>query len=596
MTKNKLYKTTFLILFLAFLISSGISQKDTKFSPRIQGAFETRGPGEKFTAWIYFKDKGPGMLQKMEEARLTLNIKSMNRRLRHGLEELVDEYDLPVYQPYVDAIEPFIDKFRHTSRWLNAVSVETTGSSLELISGFQFVSEIDEVLTYTYRDPIPDPQTEPSLDPFPETSPLEPLLFDYGMSLTQVKQLKVPALHDMGYTGRGVLICMLDSGFNNLGHEALDHLDIVATWDFLNGDSNVFYEEGQLGSGDHGTNTLGVIAGYEPGQLIGPAFGASFLLGKTENGDLSWERHIEEDHWVAGAEWADSHGADIISSSLGYRDVFTHGEEQYSWQDMDGNTTIVAKGANIAASRGILIVNSAGNEGLSLSHQNTLISPADSAYVLAAGAINPQGRRVFFSSYGPTADGRIKPDVMAMGDSVYSAGPNALDEYELVDGTSFACPLIAGVAALLLEINPSWTNHDIMTAMKSTASQSDSPDNSNGWGIVNAQEAAFYPLKSIHAPDLFSLRRLANDYGFFIQFVDQLSWAPNPRNADQVVFYRLYAKQLGTPGQTFVLLAEMDPQTFSFLRRGFLEDENFLYKITSVSATGQESDPNYALQ
>jgi subtilisin family serine protease len=400
----------------------------------------------------------------------------------------------------------------------------------------------------------------------------------------------------MGYSAQGVLICMLDGGFNNLGHEALDHLDIQATWDFLNGDPNVFDEEGQMGSGDHGTNTLGTIAGYEPGELIGPAFGANFLLGKTENGDLDWERHIEEDHWIAGSEWADTLGADIISSSLGYRDQFSHGEEDYSWLDMDGNTTVVAKGANIAASRGIMIVNCAGNEGPSLSRRNTLVSPSDSAYVLAAGAVNSQGIKANFSSVGPTADGRIKPDVMAMGDSVYSASPSAPDEYEIVDGTSFSCPLVAGVAALILEINPSWTSQDIMTAIRSTASQSASPDNSNGWGIVDAQKAAFYPLKSIHAPHLFTVSRVENNYGFFIQYMDQLAWEPNPRNGDQVVSYRVYAKQLDTEDQSFVLFAEVDAQTISFLRRGLLAEEDFLYKITSVNASGEESDPNYTLR
>jgi subtilisin family serine protease len=386
---------------------------------------------------------------------------------------------------------------------------------------------------------------------------------------------------------------MLDSGFNNLGHEALDHIDIVDTWDFVNGDPLVYDEPGQMGNGNHGTRTLGTIAGYEPGELIGPAFGASFLLGKTENSD--WERHIEEDHWIAGAEWADTLGADIISSSLGYRNEFTNGEVDYSWQDMDGSTTVVAKGANIAASRGILIVNSAGNEGPSLSHRNTLVSPSDSANVLAAGAVNSQGGRASFSSVGPTADGRIKPDVMAMGDSVYSAAPNAPDAYAQVDGTSFSCPLVAGVAALVLEINPSWTNQDVMNAIKSTASQSASPDNGYGWGIVDVQKAAFYPLKSIHAPKLFTVSRSENNYGFFVQYMDQLAWEPNPRNGDQVVAYRIYAKQLDT-GDSFALLAEVDAQTVSYLRRGLLEEEDFLYKITSVNANGEESDPNYALR
>jgi len=594
MIKTKLFKTICLILFLSIVITSGngISQKDEKISPRMQRSFEKKGHGEKFIAWIYFRDKGPGKLQKMEEVRMTLNLKSLNRRLRHGFEALVDEYDLPVYQPYVDSIKLYVRRIRHMSRWLNAVSVEATSQSLEMIAQFRFVKKVDEVLVYTFRDPV----IEKKIKPVPQAPLAKSMLFDYGASFTQVEQLNVPALHNLGYSGRGVLICMLDGGFSNLGHEALDHLDIVATWDFLNGDPHVFDEEGQMGKGDHGTNTLGTIAGYEPGELIGPAFGASFLLGKTENGDLAWERHIEEDYWIAGSEWADTLGADIISSSLGYRDRHTHGEEDYSWQDMDGDTTVVARGANIAASRGILIVNSAGNEGISRSGQNTLVSPADSDYVLAAGAVNSQGGRVRFSSVGPTADGRIKPDVMAMGDSVYSASPNGLAEYELVDGTSFSCPLVAGVAALILEINPSWTNQDIMTAMKSTASQYESPDNSNGWGIVDAQKAAFYPLKNIHAPLLFTVSRLENNYGFFIQYMDRLAWAPNPRNGNQVVSYRVYAKQLDSQDQSFALLAEVDALTFGFLKRGLLEEENFLYKIISVNANGEESDPNYTLR
>jgi subtilisin family serine protease len=587
MIKTKLFKTICLILFLSLIITSGMSQKDEKISPRLQHLFGKKGQGENLVAWIYFRDKGPGKVQKMEETKLTLNIRSLNRRLRHGFEDLVDEYDLPVYQPYVDFVKQYVQKIRHTSRWLNAVSVEATRQSLEAISQLRSVKKVDEVQVYTYSDPVIEPRTEPVR----KALLTEALVFDYGPSLTQVDQLNVPPLHNMGYSGRGVLICMLDGGFNNLGHQALDHLDIVDTWDFVNGDPQVFDEEGQMGSGNHGTRTLGTIAGYQPGELIGPAFGASFLLGKTENSD--YERHIEEDHWIAGAEWADKLGADIISSSLGYRDQFSQGEGNYSWLDMDGETTVVAKGANIAGSRGILILNSAGNEGRSQSGLNTLVSPSDSDNVIAAGAVNSQGNRAGFSSIGPTSDGRIKPDVMALGDAVYSTASNGAAEYELVDGTSFACPLAAGVAALILEINPSWTNQDVKTALKSTASQSGSPDNLNGWGILDAQKAAFYPLKRLHAPQNFAVSRIENYYGFFVQYVDRLTWDANPQNGGQVTSYRVYAKQLDIQDQTFTLIAEADAQTFSILMRGLLAEENFLYKITSVNDSGEESDPNY---
>jgi serine protease AprX len=592
MTKDKIFKSIGLILSLVFVAAIGISQKEEKITPRLHKAFGRIGQGEKLVAWVYFRDKGPGKLHKMEEVKMTLSLQSLDRRLRNGFEALVDEYDLPVYQHYVDFIQRYVRKIRHTSRWLNAVSVEADRQSLETIAQFRFVKKVDEVLSTTFREPVAGPKN--AGEPLTKTPIAEPLVFDYGESFTQVDQLNIPALHSMGYSGQGVLICMLDDGFNNLSHQALDHLDIVATWDFVNNDPNVFDEEGQMGNGDHGTNTLGTIAGFHPGKLIGPAFGASFLLGKTENSD--YERHIEEDHWIAGAEWADTFGADIISSSLGYRDQFTDGEANYSWEDMDGESTVVAIGANIAASRGILIVNSAGNEGLSSQGQNTLVSPSDSDFVLAAGAVNSQGRRTSFSSVGPTADGRIKPDVMAMGEDVYTAAPTAVDEYEYVNGTSFSCPLVAGVSALVLEANPSWTNEDIATAIRATANRSESPDNGYGWGIADALEALSCPLKDLSAPRDFTVSRAANDYGFFVQYMDLLKWAPNPRNGDRVSAYRIYARQLDSQDPSFELLAEVDSQAFSFLRRGLLGEETFLYKITAVGAGGEESNANYARQ
>ncbi len=280
---------------------------------------------------------------------------------------------------------------------------------------------------------------------------------------------------------------MLDAGFNNLQHEAFQQLTVLHTWDFVNNDSVVSDEPGQMGSGNHGTYTLSTLAGFKEGQLIGPAFGAGFLLAKTENTDS--ERHIEEDNWVAGAEWADSLGADIISSSLGYLD-FDAGEGDYTWEDMDGNTTIVTIGADIAASRGILVVNSAGNEGSATPPQNTLVAPADGDSVLAVGAVTSGGLRAPFSSMGPTADGRIKPDVMARGVATYCASPNQPNEYVTVSGTSLSCPLVAGAAALVLQASPGITNMQIIDALHQTASQANTPDNQYGWGIINAYEAA----------------------------------------------------------------------------------------------------------
>jgi len=577
------------ILLLTISIAHAISNKDNKISLRLLNLISQRGDQSEFTAWIYFKDKGPNLHQKMEAVRMSLNPRALQRRLRHQrFDHLIDKYDVPVSKSYVEKTRIYVSRIRHVSRWLNAVSVEARGYDLKEIAQFPFVIRIDKVRTYTFREPVIDriTQTVKSFQIPGEHT------FDYGPSFSQLEQLNVPILHDMGYSGNGVLICMLDSGFNNLTHEALNHLDIVTTWDFVNNDPNVFDEFDQMGNGNHGTNTLGTIAGYKPGQLIGPAYGASFLLGKTEN--TAWERHIEEDHWIAGAEWADDLGADIISSSLGYRYCFTHGERDYTWEEMDGKTANVTQGANIAASKGILVVNSAGNEGAALPPENTLIAPADSSQVIAVGAVDSVGAKVSFSSMGPTADGRIKPDIMAKGVEVYTSDTQGMDDYDFVNGTSFSCPLVAGVAALILEINPSWTNMNIMDALKLTANNSTIPNNRVGWGIVDAFKATFYNLKNIFPPSNFSVKRIENNYVFFVQYVDRLSWTSNPRNMSQVKYYHIYARRLSAQNQTFELIAELNNQTFSFERRGLLSDETFLYKITSANEAGEESDPDFA--
>jgi subtilisin family serine protease len=359
--------------------------------------------------------------------------------------------------------------------------VEIKKASIYDIAALPFVKKID--LVHKSVRPLPEVVENPTL---PSQNNDGTTILDYGPSFTQNNQINVPALHNLGYDGSGVLVAMLDAGFNNLQHEALVHLNILHTWDFVNGDSIVWDEPGQMGTGNHGTYTLSALAGFKENRLIGPAYGADFVLAKTENTD--YERNIEEDHWVAGAEWADSLGADIISSSLGYRD-FDPGQISYSWQDMDGNTAVSTIGADIAASRGILVVNSAGNEGPASPPQNSIIAPSDGDSVMAIGAVNSSGNRAGFSSMGPTADGRIKPDVMAMGVDTYCASPFSPSGYFGVNGTSLSCPLVAGAAALVLQVNPTWTNMEILEALRNTADNASNPDNAYGWGIINAYAA-----------------------------------------------------------------------------------------------------------
>jgi subtilisin family serine protease len=266
------------------------------------------------------------------------------------------------------------------------------------------------------------------------------------------------------------------------------------------------------------------MAGFKPGQLIGPAYGASVLLARTEN-DAS-ETPLEEDNWVAALEWADSLGVDVISASLAYLE-YDEGFADWTWEDMDGNTTVVTQAADHAVSLGIVVVNSAGNRGLPLVGQgNSLMAPADGDSVLTIGSVTNAGARSSFSSVGPTFDGRIKPDLMAQGSSTRCASSSNQTGYSTASGTSLSCPLVAGVVAQLLSAQPTATPMMIRDALRLTASQSQSPDSLMGWGIVNAVSAlAFLQATDAQQPLPAATRLIAN--------------VPNPFNPVTTISYKL---------------------------------------------------------
>ncbi len=432
--------------------------------------------------WIYFADKGPNLDEQIAKAEAAMAPRALKRRARLNQKNMADRYDVPVYPQYLEQVRMEAGELRHPSRWLNAVSAEATALEIERIATLPFVEKV----TIVRSGQRPQPELGEVLPPAPDFSARKSAVIDYGSSFTQNEQINVPLMHNLGHTGSGVLIAVLDAGFNNLEHPSLSHLNIVDEWDFVNNDGDVDDQLGQAGAGDHGILVLSALAGFAEGSLIGPAYGADYLLAKTENTDS--ERNIEEDHWVAAAEWADTHGADIISTSLGYR-IFDNGQRSYTSADMDGESAASTIGAEVAASRGILVVTSAGNEGPAAPGENTLGAPADGATVLAVGAVTSAGARASFSSVGPTADGRIKPDVAAMGVAAVCASSISAD-YRTANGTSLSCPLVAGAAALVLEVNPNMSNVDLISALRNSASQSSSPDNLLGWGIIDVAKAA----------------------------------------------------------------------------------------------------------
>jgi len=483
----KLTRYIFFVIFIC-IANSSISQTNPKFSPHLTTKIKILGMSTDYLVWIFFKDKGTDIEQKLLEVESRLSPRARSRRLRCRKNmPLVDYYDVPVNSAYLENIKPYIKRIRHKSRWLNAVSANVDGQQLQSLADLNFVKNLEIVHSWTSPKM---PQDKFLIDNKPSKK-THNNRYDYGPSFPMMNLINVPKLHDLGMDGSGVLIGLMDSGFGSFDHEALDHISILHTWDFVNGDSIVDDEPGQMGTADHGTAVLSQLGGFQPGILIGPAFNADYILAKTENTD--WERHIEEHHWIAAAEWADSLGADLTSTSFGYLNNFTHGDTNYTWQDMDGNTTIITIGADIAAGRGMLILTSAGNYGAAIPPQNTLGAPSDGDSVLAIGGVDSFGVRVNYSSMGPTVDGRIKPELMAMANDVIGVQYGTTNGYfQGVGGTSAACPQAAGVAALVLQAYPSLTNMEVAELLKATADNAANPNNEYGWGVINAFEAVLF--------------------------------------------------------------------------------------------------------
>ena len=467
-----------LIVFFVFTVIPIFAQSPVdKLSNRLKAKIENQSQNSQHLVWFYFTDKGNDIQKYYSNPETVVSRKSLDRRAKVLSESaLIDFSDIPVNEAYINELINSGFKLRNKSRWFNAISGYATKTQINQISSFNFVKKADVVSTFSKRsDDIEFLQQEPELNKINQPESLHSL--NYGSSFVQNDLINVPQVHDLGITGAGVTICVMDAGFGNLSHEVFQSMNIIAMYDFVD-DSPV------MGSHSHGTAVLSILGGYKEGQLIGPAFGADFILARTE--DVSSETPVEEDNWVAAMEWADSIGVDITSTSLGYLE-FDPPYTSYTWQDMDGNTAIITIAGDLAVAKGIFVVNSAGNEGFH-STRNTLIAPADGDSVFSIGAVNSSGIRSSFSSVGPTVDGRIKPDVMAMGSGVYYASLSG-NNYWSGSGTSFSCPLVSGVAALLLSANPSIAPMELREIFRTTSSNSANPNREYGWGIVNALEA-----------------------------------------------------------------------------------------------------------
>jgi hypothetical protein len=457
-------------------------------SPKLNQLYQQIPGDSTVKVWVFFTDKAvftpENYYKSIENCRTNANPRVLRRIKLRAKNKNFDFTDIPVAEEYVKKIEEMGLKIRVKSKWLNAVSLYANNEQLESLSQLPFVKSIDKVARYKRVEPE---VAEVSI-PKAYTTPKGTLL-DYGASYPQLAQIDVPALHNLGYNGSGVLVCMMDGGFQK-DHPAFARAfaesRVLAEYDFINNDSNTQNQPGDPSNQDvHGTYTWSALGGEVEGELYGPAYKADFILAKTE--DVSAEYPTEEDNWVAGAEWAESLGADIISSSLGYNDWYTY-------QDMDGKTAKTTIAADLAASKGTLVVNAAGNERCSGGPSSCwyyIIAPADGESVLTVGAVDINGNISSFSSAGPTYDGRIKPDVVACGVSTYCAVPGG--SYGRVSGTSLSTPLVAGAAAILFQVDSTLSPMDVINSLRNYANRADNPDTVSyvyGWGIIDAYASA----------------------------------------------------------------------------------------------------------
>ena len=471
--------STFIIfMYLVLILGSNLRADDgDKLTARARSLVTTASQFEINNYWVYLNAD-----RRIPEVT-NLSEKSLKRRAKvDPAGFLFDDRDRPVDESVIDSIRQTGAHVRRVSRWFNAVAVEADAEQLNRLEALPSVRKIDLLNTLVTHIPDDVLKIRPVV--------IEPQAddLDYGSSLFQNRYINAVRLHQAGLTGRGVMIAMFDSGFRP-DHPAFDSTSIVATWDFINNDEAVDEVECLTSpSRDHqtyhGTATLGVIGANVPGELIGVAPHADFILAKTEITCNNTEIKLEEDNWIAAAEWADSAGADIINSSLGYFQFTDSGS--YVFEDLDGNTALISIAADIAASKNILVVNSAGNErNNSWGH---IVAPSDGDSVLAVGATNPDSSLAGFSSPGPSADGQIKPDISTLGVNVFTA--SHLGGYASINGTSLSAPLTSGGAALAFEHDSTLTAMELLDLIRSTGSSADMPDNNFGYGLYDAAAAA----------------------------------------------------------------------------------------------------------
>ncbi|HRG82888.1 MAG TPA: S8 family peptidase [Chitinophagaceae bacterium] len=530
--------------------------------------------GAQFTRYIVrFKNKG-GSPYSFANPSVYLSQRAIDRRTRYGL--TIDSTDLPVTPSYINQVSAIPNvTLLNVSRWMNAITIQTNNASaitainaLPFVQGSAGIASREEggraaASKWEGEEPLPPFQGRPggtSAD-----------FYNYGPTpFNEIHLHNGEFLHNIGLRGQGMQIAMLDNGFSNYtALMAFDSMNlnsqVLGTWDFVAREQNV------ANDGSHGMNCLSTIAANIPGQFVGKAPKASFWLYQTE--DNASEYPIEEFNWVCGAERSDSSGADVISSSLGYF-TFDNAALDYTYANMDGNTTISAKGADLAAKKGLLVFVAAGNEGNKPWHY--LISPADADSVVAVGAVSYNGTIGGFSSYGPSSDGQVKPNMASVGVSAVIQTTSNL--VGTSNGTSFACPNMAGLATCLWQAFPNFNNMKIIAALQQAGSTASTPDDRIGYGIPN-MKTAFGSLLTEYASSSSSVSGCRIAINWNSKDVSAMKYEVERKAPGET----LYSKIADISAQAGNILANKTYQYINDLNSG--ATGNYSYRIRQIIDT-----------
>lgn len=433
--------------------------------------------------WVEFTDK-KGSEYSVDRPEEFLSPRAIQNRATYKI--AVTEEDLPVNRHYIETLldlDTGMILFTR-SRWLNGVTVYCEKEDiLGMIEGLPFVKRCEK--TILMKEPEYRVRNGYYFMNSLEPKFIQPLPFtdsDYGKAESQVRLNNIHWLHRMGYKGEGIPMMVMDGGFFNV--DTLRYFSELRADNRLRGIRN-FVEPGVsvFRKENHGTMVLSCIASDIPGELVGTAPHVMVYLAKTEDGRS--ETKVEEDNWVAGIEWADSLGCLVLNSSLGYTKFDDTVAQPRHYRDLNGKTSRASIAASMASARGMIVCNSAGNEGRG--KWKHIGSPADAKDILAVGAVDISGKKADFSSFGPTADGRVKPDACAVGKDTYVGSQRSITLR--ANGTSFASPLLAGMVACLRQAFPERSNYDIMNAVRMSGSQALQPDSALGYGITDFMKA-----------------------------------------------------------------------------------------------------------